>query len=150
MTETDFSAETVIISACLTGVKCRYDGSDNLDRELLNSLKGCHLVPLCPEQLGGLPTPREPSQIVNGDGFDVLNRNVSIISADNKDVRENFITGAYESLKIAKLTGAKKACLKEKSPSCGVKRIKRDGVEIAGSGVLAALLLEEGLEVFGI
>ncbi|MDH3976080.1 MAG: DUF523 domain-containing protein [Deltaproteobacteria bacterium] len=142
--------ETVIVSACLLGVKCRYDGSDNLNRGLIERLKNCHLIPLCPEQLGGLPTPREAAQIVEGDGFDVLKNKVSIMSTANKDVTENFITGAYESLKIARITGANKAFLKEKSPSCGVKRIKRNGVEIEGSGVLAALLKEEGLEVFGV
>lgn len=87
---------------------------------------------------------------MQGDGTDVLKNKASIISAGNKDVSSNFIAGAYESLKIAKLTGAKKAWLKEKSPSCGVRKIKRDGVEIDGSGVLAALLKQEGLEIFGI
>ena len=150
MTGASFRPETVIISACLAGLKCRYDGSHNLDEELLESLITCHLVPLCPEQLGGLPTPRDPAQIVDGDGFDVLKNRASIKNDRDKDVTKNFIHGAYESLKIAKMTGAGKAYLKEKSPSCGVKKIKRNGVEIGGSGVLAALLEKEGLEVFGI
>ena len=150
MIEGDSSGDAVIISACLMGIKCRYDGSDNLDKELLEQLKSCHIVPLCPEQLGGMSTPREPSSIVSGDGFDVLDKKAFIISSVNKDVTENFINGAYESLKIAKITGAKKAYLKEKSPSCGVKRIKRDGKEIDGSGVLAALFINEGFGVFGV
>lgn len=150
MEEADSFHETVIVSACLLGVNCRYDGNNCLDEELLENLKNCHIVPLCPEQLGGLPTPRQPAHIVKGDGTDVLEKKASIINAGNKNVTKSFITGAYEALKITKMTGAKKAWLKEKSPSCGVKRIKRHGMDVDGRGVFAALLIKEGLEVFGV
>jgi len=147
---TDSCPETVIVSACLLGVKCRYDGSDKLDRKLVEKLKDCRLIPLCPEQLGGLPTPREPAQITSGDGFDVLEKKASVVNSGHKNVTKNFVVGAHETLRIAKITRAKKAFLKEKSPSCGVERIKRHGAEINGSGVSAALLMQEGLEVFGV
>ena len=141
-------SETVIVSACLLGVNCRYDGGNSLDERLIKQLKDSHIVPVCPEQLGGLTTPRVAAEISGGDGFDVLSGLAKVVNIEDEDVSAQFITGAKEALKIAILIGAKKAYLKERSPSCGVNLIKCEGLEKSGSGVLAALFLKESIEVF--
>ena len=141
-------SETVIVSACLLGINCRYDGANSLDESLIRQLKDSHVVPVCPEQLGGLPTPRVAAQISGGDGFDVLSGLAKVVNVEDGDVTEQFIKGAKEVLKVAGIAGAKKAYLKEKSPSCGVNLIKCGDLEKSGSGVLAALLSKEGIELF--
>ena len=143
-------SETVIVSACLFGINCRYDGGNSLDESLIKQLKDSHVVPVCPEQLGGLPTPRVAAEISGGDGFDVLSGLAKVINIEDEDVTAQFIRGAKEALIIARLSGAKRAYLKEKSPSCGVKLIKCEGLEKSGSGVLAALFSKEGISVSGV
>ena len=143
-------AETVIVSACLVGIRSRYNGADSLDEKLIKQLEECNVVPLCPEQLGGLATPRAAAEICGGDGSKVLIGLAGVRNVAGEDLTAHFVRGAEEALKIARLTGAKRAFLKEKSPSCGVKLIKREGVEAAGSGVLAALFSKEGIEISGI
>ena len=140
-------SETVIVSACLLGINCRYDGGNSLDESLIRRLKDSHVVPVCPEQLGGFTTPRVAAEICGGDGFNVLGGLARVVNMEDKDVSGQFIRGAEEVLKIAELVGAKKAWLKEKSPSCGVSLIKCGSLEKAGSGVLAALLSKEGIEL---
>lgn len=140
--------ETVIVSACLLGINCRHDGANSLDESLIRELKDSHLVPVCPEQLGGLSTPRVAAEIKAGDGFGVLSGLAKVVNMEDEDVSAQFIKGAKEVLEIAELVGAKKAYLKEKSPSCGVALIKCEGIEKSGSGVLAALLSKEGIELF--
>lgn len=139
----------VIVSACLVGLKTRHDGKDALNTEVLELLKGKPFIPVCPEQLGGLPTPRPRAEIREGDGFEVMARGSSVIDEYGKDVTPHFLKGASETLKAARLSGARTALLKEKSPSCGVKIIKRRGKTVKGAGVTAALLLKEGLKVKG-
>ncbi|MDT8318579.1 MAG: DUF523 domain-containing protein [bacterium] len=141
-------SETVIVSACLLGINCRYDGANSLDESLIEQIKDSHVVQVCPEQLGGLPTPRVAAEICDGDGFDVLSGRARVVNIEAADVSEQFVKGAKEVLKIAGLVGAKKAYLKEKSPSCGVNLIKCGNLEKSGSGVLAALLSKEGIELF--
>lgn len=104
-------------------------------------------MPLCPEQLGGLPTPRLESQIVGGDGQDVLAGKAKVLMRDGKDVTYNFLRGAEETLKLAQLIGVKKAILKQGSPSCGFGEIYRDKKIIKGRGVTAALLAKERIEI---
>jgi len=108
------------------------------------------LVPVCPEQLGGLPTPREPAWIVGGDGSDVLKGGAKVISRSGGDVTENFRRGAEEALRIAKLFGAREAILKARSPSCGCGKIREpfsfDKLK-EGDGVTAALLKKNGIRV---
>lgn len=137
----------LIISACLVGINCRYDGSNQLNPKILKALTNKRFIPLCPEQLGGLPTPREPAQIESGDGFSVLDSNSKVIDLKGKDVTREFIKGAWEALKIARLVKAKKAILKDKSPSCGTNFILRENKIKEGRGVLTALLFKEGIEV---
>jgi uncharacterized protein YbbK (DUF523 family) len=97
--------------------------------------------------MGGLTTPRQPSEIIGGDGDDVLDGRARVVDAEGKDVTAQFIKGAMEGLAIAKRIDVKKAIMKEKSPSCGVHRIYRNGILVSGKGVLTALLMREGIEV---
>lgn len=124
-----------LVSACLLGVKCRYDGRDKKDDDVLSLSRKEVLVPICPEQLGGLPTPREEQRIINGDGDSVLKGRASVETISGIDVTENFIKGAKESLKIARLLHIKEAVLKSRSPSCG------------SEGVTTALFRRNGIEV---
>lgn len=141
----------VIVSACLIGVSCRYNGKSAEDPLLLKKLKGATMIPICPEQLGGLPTPREKSIIDYGTAFDVLSGKGKVLSKSGKDVTENFVRGAKESYKIAKSLGAKKAYLKNKSPSCGMKNIySADGKLINGKGITAALFILKDIEVISV
>lgn len=129
-----------LCSACLLGVKCRYDGRDALNEKVLTLLKTETLIPVCPEQLGGLPTPREPAEIKEG----------RVITRSGIDVTENFKRGAKEVLKIAKLFRIKEAVLKQGSPSCGCGHIYDgtfSGKIVKGDGITAALLKKHGITV---
>ena len=134
----------IIVSACLLGINCRWNGQSSLEKKLLAYLPD--LLPICPEQLGGLATPRNPAQITGGNGFDVLAGKAGVKAAF-EDVTKEFINGAQIVLRIAGLYNIKKAILKEGSPSCGVHQIYRDKSIIAGMGVTAAILRQEGLIV---
>lgn len=139
----------VIVSACLLGIRTRYDSADASSEEAMRSLADRVIIPVCPEQLGGLPTPRPRAWIQYGDGSAVLAATSRVIDADGDDVTNQFVAGAQAALQIARLTGAKEAFLKEKSPSCGVTCIKDGNAIITGSGVTAALLKEAGIKVEG-
>lgn len=140
----------VIVSACLVGVETRYDGTASPSAAAVNALSGCGAVPVCPEQLGGLPTPRPCATISGGTGTDVLAGAAAVRDDTGGDVTASFVRGAENVLKIARLTGAGRAFLKEKSPSCGVGLVHTEegGLE-RGSGVTAALLAGEGIECTG-
>lgn len=139
----------IIVSACLMGVNCRHDGTNALREGLIKGYSNGHLTPICPEELGGLPTPRPSAEIDGGDGRDVLGGRARVIDINGKDVTDTFIKGAGEVLRIARLFKAKRAILKENSPSCGVEYIYKKGQLVNGIGVLTALLKKEGLEVKG-
>ena len=141
--------EPVVISACLLGLKTRYDGCGALSNAAIRALKGMLPVPACPEQLGGLPTPRPKASIITGDGADVLDGRSKVVDESGKDATDFFIRGAENLLDIARLSGAKKVFLKEKSPSCGVSIICRDAQCVDGKGVAASLLEREGFEIRG-
>lgn len=129
-----------LCSACLLGIKCRYDGKDCRNEKVVELLKIELLIPVCPEQLGGLPTPREPAEIFGG----------KVLTKSGRDVTENFIRGARETLKIVKLLGVKEAVLKQGSPSCGCGRIYNgtfSGKTVEGDGITAALLKKHGIKV---
>lgn len=140
-----------IVSACLAGVKCKYNGEDNLT-PLLKELFAHEAVQLvCPEQLGGLPTPRIPAEIQGGSGESVLCGQAKVITHHGRDVTGEFLRGARETLRIARLLGAKGAILKEGSPSCGSSLIYDgtfQGQKKPGQGVTAALLRREGLAIW--
>lgn len=139
----------VIVSACLLGLRTRYDGGDAFSIEAVALIEGRTIVPVCPEQLGGLSTPRPASEIAMGDGYEVLEGGAKVIDELGADVTLKFVKGAMDVLQIARLTGAAEAFLKEKSPSCGVGTICRDSQCVNGIGVTAALLKKEGLLLKG-
>ncbi|WP_319762048.1 DUF523 domain-containing protein [Maridesulfovibrio sp.] len=129
-----------IVSGCLAGLCCRYDGGDNADERVMKLVAEGRAVPVCPEQLGGLSTPRPPCEISEG----------KVISNQGADVTESFMRGAEEAFKLAKLTGSKKAILKARSPSCGVGKIYDgtfSGRLIEGDGCFAEMLRKEGFEL---
>ena len=139
-----------LISACLCGVNCKYNGKNNLNDRCLELLREVKAILVCPEQLGGLCTPREPAELI-GNAKEVLEGiDGKIISISGKDVTEEFLKGAKEALKIAKAIGAKKAILKEGSPSCGCNFIydgSFSGNKIRGKGLTAYMLEREGIKV---
>jgi len=142
----------MIVSACLCGINCKYNGGNNLDERLLKLLKEGKIIPVCPEQLGGQETPRAPHEIVNGNGLDVLEGKARILGPEkNDDQTSSFLKGAYETLKIAEAVGASIAILKARSPSCGVGIIYDgtfSGTRRDGNGVTAQLLISKGIKVF--
>ncbi len=137
----------IIVSACLVGLKTRYDGDDNLVESVRELVARGEAIPICPEQLGGLPTPRTPADFSGGDGRAVLDGAARIVDRDGNDVTEAFIRGAEESLSIARMTGATVAILKERSPSCGLRRVWIDGELVDGRGVTTALLERHGIRI---
>ena len=137
----------ILISGCLVGLDCRYDGTSEKEEQVLESLKSTPLVPVCPEQLGGLPTPRARAEIVGGDGHDVLANRARVLDETGKDVTIPFIKGAAETLKLTQLLGIKEAYLKGKSPSCGSGTIWRRGQLVQGDGVCTALLSKNGIRI---
>ena len=118
--------EKVLVSACLLGINCRYDGRNKLNAELLEKLKNYEVIPICPEVEGGLPTPREPATR-EGDRV--------ITNFTRRDVTAFFRVGALKALQKAKKHKIKKAFLKSKSPSCGEE------------GITTELLKEKGLKI---
>lgn len=139
----------ILCSACLLGVNCRYNGQTKPNEKVIALFKEEVLIPVCPEQLGGLPTPRTPAE-TTGDGSLVLNGKAKVMSKTGVDVTESFTKGAKEVLKLAKLFDISEAILKQRSPSCGCGKIP-DGtfsnVFVRGDGVLAALLKQNGLKI---
>lgn len=138
------------MSACFAGIHCRFDQRHQQVDEILELVKKGEAIPICPEQMGGLSTPRSPAEIVGGDGEDVLDGKAKVINREGKDVTEAFLQGAREALRIAQTVGAQKAILKERSPSCGSCMIydgSFSGKKKPGIGVTAALLRRHGIEV---
>ena len=140
----------VLISSCLLGITCRYDSGHSRVEEIVTKAHEMHLIPVCPEQLGGLPTPRLPSNIVKGDGMGVLSGHARVINSVGEDVTAAFLKGARETLKLVNITGATKALLKNGSPSCGLTTSYCETYSGYGVGVTAALLLSAGIEVIEI
>lgn len=141
----------MLISSCLLGINCKYNGGNNLKPEFIKLMKEGKVIPICPEQLGGAPTPRVPCEIVGGNGYDVLNGKARVINKLGEDVTELFQSGAKEVLKIAANADITQAVLKERSPSCGVMKIydgSFTGKTIWGIGVTAALLSSNGIKLY--
>ena len=141
----------IICSACLLGVKCAWDGKSRYKNEkVIRLLKEMTIIPICPEQLGGLPTPRIPQEIQGCSGEKVLEGKGKVKNKNGKDITKQFISGAKEALKIAKIFGAKEFIAKQKSPSCGCGRTydgSFSGKLINGDGVTTALLKKNGIRV---
>ncbi|HIS42713.1 MAG TPA: DUF523 domain-containing protein [Candidatus Limiplasma pullicola] len=132
----------VLVSACLMGFRCRYDGGTQR-LACLDALRERHvLIPVCPEVMGGLPTPREPSEIRDG----------RVMSRDGRDVTLVFLRGAQEAARLAQACGCECALLKERSPSCGLGKVYDGtftGTLTEGDGVCARLLTDRGVRVIG-
>ncbi|MEW6524551.1 MAG: DUF523 domain-containing protein [Bacillota bacterium] len=140
----------ILISACLAGCKCRYDGRSNPHLVAIQLVEQGLALPVCPEQLGGLKTPRPPAEIAGGHGGDVLDQKARVVNKDGTDVTWEFVRGAWECLRLAKLTRAKLAVLKSQSPSCSVEEVHDgtfSGQVRPGPGVTTALLQQHGFEV---
>lgn len=140
-----------LVSACLLGVRCTWDGTGkNRDEKLVELSKRETLIPVCPEQLGGLGTPRPPQEIQGGSGADVVDGKCRVRNRDGRDVSQEFLRGAEETLRIARLFGAGQFVGKSGSPSCGCGRIydgSFSGSQVDGDGVTAALLMRSGITV---
>jgi len=140
-----------LISACLLGIRCAWNGDTrhkNSQAVQLSNLET--LVPVCPEQLGGLPTPRSPQEIQGGTGDEVLDGKCKVMNKDGQDVTREFINGAQETLKIARQLGISEFIARSGSPSCGCARIydgSFSGKLVDGDGVTIALLKRNGLKI---
>lgn len=132
----------ILVSACLLGIDCKYNGKNNYNEKVINLKNDFEIVPICPESFGGLPIPRVPSEIVGN----------KVMSKTGLDVTKEFENGAKEALYIANENNARYAILKEKSPSCGYKKIYDgtfSGTLINGNGIAAELLYQDGIKIFG-
>ena len=140
----------LLVSACLVGIPCRYDGGSCPNDELQALAMQGGILPLCPEVLGGLSTPRPPAEIRGGDGGDVLEGRARVVNTEGRDVTTEFLAGAREALRAAQRWGIEVAILKARSPSCGVGQIYYGGFSgrlVEGDGVTAASLKREGIIV---
>lgn len=139
-----------LISACLLGIQCTWDNRDAQKEKAVLRLQDEILIPVCPEQLGDLPTPRPRQEILKGTGEDVLDTKCPVTNSKGEDVTECFLKGAQETLKIARLFSVKEFISKSRSPSCGFGNIY-DGTFsrklIPGNGVTTALLLRNGFTI---
>ncbi len=130
----------IMVSACLLGENCKYNGGNNYSEKAAQFLRGHEIIPVCPEVLGGLPVPRVPSEIVDG----------RVVSQEGRSVDKEFRLGAELALKRAVEEGVELVVLQPRSPSCGVKQIYDgtfSGRKVEGQGVFAKLLLENGFSV---
>lgn len=140
----------IIVSACLAGLNVRYDGGNCLQPLIEKLVAEKKAVTVCPEVLGELSTPRDPAEIVGGDGFDVLEGRAKVLTKNGVDVTDEFIKGAEKTLQIVKKLGGTMVVLKENSPSCGSHNIydgNFSGNKKAGMGVTAALLTNNGIKI---
>lgn len=141
----------ILVSSCLAGLEVRYNETHCLNHKIRKLIEENKAITVCPELLGGFLTPREPAEIIGGNGEDVLNGKAKVIEKSGRDVTELYIKGAHITLKKAIDVNATVVVLKEYSPSCGSSMIFNGefiGKKIAGNGVTAALLKRNGLQVF--
>lgn len=134
----------ILVSACLVGINCKYSGSNNYNQKIFDLVKEGKAIPICPEQLGGLNTPRKPVElkVINGKRYAIDN--------EGNDLTENFERGALEVLNLAKNLNINRAILQPRSPSCGVNKIYSgnfDNKLVDGNGILAELLKQNGIDV---
>lgn len=150
MEKIPFRDPPVLVSACLAGRACRFDGSSNKDDAVGRLVAEGRAVLVCPEEDGGLETPRPPAEIVGGDGHDVLAGRARVVTRDGADVTGAYLRGARAALDAARRTGAEVAILKARSPSCGKGCIydgSFTGAQTEGDGVTTALLEANGFRV---
>jgi uncharacterized protein YbbK (DUF523 family) len=140
----------LLISACLMGVACNHEGRGSWRAVVTELGERYRLVPVCPEVLGGLSTPRPAAEIRDGEGSDVLEGRAVVVNVEGEDVTAAYLRGARAALEVARAAGATRAVLKARSPSCGSVHIY-DGTFSSrlrpGSGVTAATLEAAGITV---
>ena len=132
--------ENILVSACLLGIGCRYDGKHKANPDVLALMERYNLIPACPEIFGGLPTPRVPSERIGE----------RVMMKDGRDVTENYRRGAEEALTLCRIYDIKTAILKARSPSCGKGEIydgSFTGALTQRDGVTAELLISNGIRV---
>ena len=133
----------IMISACLVGENCKYNGGNNRNEKVMKLIAGNEVITVCPEQMGGLPTPRDPSEIRDG----------IVVAADGRNVDREFRLGAEKCLEIVRRENPDLIVLQSRSPSCGVKQ-RYDGSFtgrlVEGPGVAARLLMENGFRVLDV
>jgi uncharacterized protein YbbK (DUF523 family) len=148
----------IIVSSCLVGINSRYDQKSNSHPQLIEEMSSGGLLPLCPEQLGGMPTPRIPCEVRGGTAGELLQQYhqedgdslVRVINRAGRDVTAQFVKGAEEVARLADFYGVRAAVLKARSPSCGCGRVYDGSFSrqlIEGNGVTAELLLQHGVTV---
>ena len=144
--------EPVLVSACLLGMNCRYDGASNLDAPLVEALaaEDCIAVPFCPEERGGLITPRPAAWIEEKSAAAVVEGNSRVVTHEGTDVTAEFMRGAEQALETCQNQGIRRAFLKERSPSCGVCQTHVDNQLVDGPGVTAEVLGRAGVQVVGV
>ena len=137
----------ILVSACLAGLNCKYNGKNNYNDKIFDLVKKGKAIPICPEILGGLTTPRSPSEIKIVDG------KRKVINSLGEDVTKEYEKGAQEVLEFAKKLNITKVILKDKSPACGYKKIydgNFNNTLISGNGVLADLFIKNNIEVINV
>jgi len=141
----------ILVSACLAGVRCRYDGEAGKIPLIEEWIEEGKAIAICPEQLGQLPTPRQRAEIKGGSGEDVLTGKAWVCTEGGNNITREFILGARRVLALTQALGIKRAVLKAKSPSCGYGIIYNgdfSGELVTGKGVTSALLEQHGIEIF--
>ena len=136
-----------LISACLVGLNCKYNGGNNYNEKAFELVQSGKAIPICPEQLGGLATPRIPAEIRRADG------KAKVVNKEGKDVTLEFEKGANEVLQLCKKLNIEKVILQPRSPSCGVGKIysgEFNGTLVEGNGITAQLLIDNNIEVISI
>jgi len=143
---------TVLVSACLLGRACRHDGAAKPATTLMDALRDekVDVVPFCPEEAGGLATPRPAANLVGGDGEAVVSGVARVVTIEGRDVTESFLRGARKAVELARTRGCTAAYLQERSPSCGCARVHADRGLIEGCGVTTALLREAGVATISV
>lgn len=135
----------ILVSACLAGVRCRHDGGSKPDPRIVDLVRQGRVLLVCPEQLGGLPTPRPPANVVPGE-------RPRVVTEHGVDVTEQFEHGAEEAVRLARLAGVRDAILKERSPSCGTRQVWQQSPGeasrlVPGAGITAARLRDAGIRL---
>lgn len=143
-------SQPILVSACLAGVRCRYDGTDKLRPEIAEAVDAGDAITGCPEMLGGMNSPRRPAEIRGGSAEDVLDGHACVIDDRGEDVTDAYVQGAYRMLALARSAGVDRAILQDRSPSCGSSH-RYDGTFsghlVDGTGVTAALLTRHGITI---
>ena len=140
----------ILVSACLAGLPVRYNGKARPNGKIMKMVADGKALPVCPEQLGGLPIPRPPQEIRGGDGAAVLGRKAKVFNCNGENVTKQFIKGANETLKMVQTLGVREVIFASRSPSCGCGKIydgSFTGKLREGDGVTTALLKRNGIKV---